>query len=204
MTTSDQINELATALAKAQTEMGNAMKDSTNPHFKSSYADLASVREAARPLATNGIAVAQSCRVAMLGDQMVAEVETRLVHTSGQWMSDTLAVPVSKTDAQGIGSALTYGRRYSLAAFAGIAPADDDGEGAVGRTAPTRAAKVPQTPEGFEDWWTDLAAVADTGADALKAAWEASPADYRKFAAATRRDKVEALKVKAKQVEVSA
>lgn len=135
MTTSEQINELATALAKAQGEIGGAVKDAQNPHFRSKYADLASVREAAKPLAKHGLAVIQSCRMAVRDDGMVAEVETRLLHSSGQWMADTLAVPVSKPDAQGIGSAITYGRRYTLAAFAGIAPEDDDGEAAVGRSA---------------------------------------------------------------------
>jgi len=186
MTTSETINELAAALAKAQIEMTGAKKDSTNPHFKSAYADLASVRDAAKPLASHGIAVIQSCRMATTeAGQMVAEVETRLVHASGQWMADTLAVPVSKPDAQGIGSAITYGRRYSLAAFAGIAPADDDGEAAVGRSAGPMPVVTPKEPQGFQDWLDDLRASSTDGKEALRQAWKDSPAQMKNYYMAT-------------------
>ena len=195
METSGTINELATALAKAQADMGHALKDSTNPHFKSRYADLQSVREAAKPLATHGIAIVQSCRMTQENGQMVAAVETRLIHTSGQWISDTLAVPVSKPDAQGIGSALTYGRRYTLAAFAGIAPADDDGEGAVGR-APMEVAK----PAGYDEWLADMTATADLGEADLKKAWEQSAPAYRAYIVETSKPTWTALKAKAAKV----
>jgi hypothetical protein len=198
MTTSEQVNEIAAALAAAQGEMGHAAKDAKNDHFKSRYADLASVREAAKPLAAHGIAVVQSCRVTLLESQLMAEVETRFIHKGGQWMADTLAVPVTKSDAQGVGSALTYARRYSLAAFAGIAPDDDDAEAAVGRNAAPRA--VVSTPAGFEDWWTDMQATADSGTEALTAAWKASPNDYRQHAMATRRSGVDGLKAVAAKV----
>lgn len=135
MTRSDQINELAAALAKAQADMTGARKDSTNPHFRSSYADLASVREASVPaLNKHGIAVVQFPRLIHAGeDAWLVEVETQLVHTSGQFMADTLAVPIPKVDAQGVGSAITYARRYALGAISSVAPEDDDGEAAVGR-----------------------------------------------------------------------
>lgn len=203
MTTSEQINELATALAAAQAEMGGAVKDSQNPHFKSKYADLASVRDAARPLAKHGIAVIQSCRMATVDGGMVAEVETRMVHRSGQWMADTLAVPVSKTDAQGIGSALTYGRRYSLAAFAGIAPEDDDGEAAVGRNGQAKR-DMAAPPAKFEDTWLDLTAACDEGTGALKAAWDGLSTATRTYITTHKRTEWETLKVKAAQAGVPA
>jgi hypothetical protein len=145
VTTSDTVNELAAALAAAQAAMGNARKDSENPHFRSAYADLASVREACiGPLTANGLSVLQSPRTVQTEAGLSVELETRLLHTSGQWLSDVLTVPVSKADAQGVGSAITYARRYSLAAFAGIAPEEDDGEGAVGR--PTATQQVVRGP----------------------------------------------------------
>lgn len=202
MTTSDSIKELAAALAKAQAEMGHALKDSTNPHYKSAYADLQSVREAARPLSAHGLAFIQSCRMSQSDGQMVAEVETRLLHTSGEWMADTLAVPVSKPDAQGIGSALTYGRRYSLMSFAGIAPAEDDGESAIGR-GNGHAAK-PAKPEGFDDWWLDIQGAADMGSAALRSAWEQSPKDYRAYVTGTLAAGWTATKARAEKVAVPA
>lgn len=126
------IGKLAEALAKAQLAMGNAAKDSVNPHFKSKYADLASVREAVIPhLAANGIAVVQ--RIESKSKDGVA-VSTMLIHSSGEWIQDECWLPVTRPDAQGFGSAITYARRYSLAAVAGIAAdEDDDGNAAVGK-----------------------------------------------------------------------
>ena len=176
MTHSEQINEIAAALAKAQAVMVTASKDSTNPHFRSKYADLASVRDACRPLADVGIAVVQGCRTVTEDGATSAEVETRFVHTSGQWLADTLRVPVSKVDAQGCASAMTYARRIGLAGLAGIAPADDDGGAAVGRAA---QAEPKIAPKGFDAWKADMLAVSDNGMVALTAAWKESRADYR-------------------------
>ena len=129
-TRSEAINEIAAALAKAQGAMRGAVKDAKNPHFKSSYADLASVWEACREaLSGNGIAVMQPTAF----DGQMVEVETILAHSSGQWVASVLRIRPMKPDAQGIGSAITYGRRYGLAAMVGVAPEDDDGEAAVGR-----------------------------------------------------------------------
>ena len=135
MTTSNAIDALAADLATAQLEMSGAKRDSDNPYFKSRYADLASVRDAClRALNAHGISVTQWPRLVSVGDhEWMVEVETRLTHASGQWMADTLALPLSKVDAQGVGSCITYARRYALAAVAGVAPEDDDGEAAVGR-----------------------------------------------------------------------
>lgn len=134
MTRSDAIDELSTALAKAQLEMTGAAKDSSNPFFNSKYADLASVRDACMgAMNKHGLSVTQWPRLLSTGEhEWTVEVETVLCHESGQWMSDTLAVPVTKADAQGVGSAITYARRYALGAIAGVAPEDDDANAAVG------------------------------------------------------------------------
>jgi hypothetical protein len=124
---SAEIAKIAAALCKAQAAMGGAKKDSTNPHFKNAYADLASIWEAVRkPLTDNGLAVVQFPRTVGNG----VEVETMLVHASGEYMRDVLWLPVLKMDAQGVGSAITYGRRYALMSVTGIAPIDDDGNAA--------------------------------------------------------------------------
>lgn len=129
MNKSDSIKELATALAKAQGEVENASKASVNPHFKSKYADLAEVINTVRPVfARHGLAVTQFPSY----ENGVVSVETVLTHASGEWMSGTISAPVSKPDAQGVGSATTYCRRYALAAVAGIAQEDDDANSAVG------------------------------------------------------------------------
>lgn len=136
MNKSESLNELAAALAKAQAAVKGAVKDATNPHFKSKYADLASVWDACREaLSQNGLSVVQ-----LPGrDGTEVSVETILMHSSGQWIAGSVSTPVARNDAQGVGSAITYLRRYSLAAAVGIAPEDDDGESAIDRSAPQRA-----------------------------------------------------------------
>lgn len=130
MNKSESIKELATALAKAQGQIKGAVKDSANPFFKSKYADLASVVEAIRSaFAANGLSYIQSVEPS---DKDEVRVETTILHSSGEWIGcGVLALPVSKVDAQGYGSALTYARRYSLSAATGVAPEDDDGNAAV-------------------------------------------------------------------------
>ena len=129
MNKSDSIAALAAALAKAQGAMKGAVKDSANPFFKSKYADLASVVEAIRAaFSANGLSYIQT--VEPHPDEV--RVETTILHSSGEWIScGYLSLPVSKADAQGFGSALTYARRYSLSAAVGVAPEDDDGNAAV-------------------------------------------------------------------------
>lgn len=121
-------SKIAAALVKAQKEFGPALKTSTNPHFRSRYADLSACVEAVvDALNANGIALLQQTRDSDTG----VTVETVFLHESGeQWASGPLHVPASKQDAQGYGSALTYARRYSLMAACGIAPEDDDGNAA--------------------------------------------------------------------------
>ena len=120
--------KIAAALVKAQTQFGPALKSSSNPHFKSKYADLAACVEAVIDgLNQNGIALIQKQHP---HDGGVC-VETVFVHESGEMLSaGLLTVPAAKQDPQGYGSALTYARRYSLMAACGIAPEDDDGNAA--------------------------------------------------------------------------
>ena len=133
----ESFSKVAAALVKAQREFGPALKSSSNPHFKSRYADLAACVEAViEGLNNNGIALMQ--RVSSYDSGVV--VETVFVHESGEIINcGQLQVPATKQDAQGYGSALTYARRYSLMAACGIAPEDDDGNAASKRppAAPT-------------------------------------------------------------------
>lgn len=132
MQTSDKIAELAAALAKAQGEMSHAAKDRANPAFKARYADLASVLDACRAaLAANGIAVIQAVSTA----PGWVDVTTRIVHASGEWAECTVGIAPVDGRAHAVGSAITYARRYGLAAMVGVAPDDDDGNAAgVGST----------------------------------------------------------------------
>ena len=113
MKKSESICELAKALAKVQASLVPAKRDSTNPYFNSTYADLSSVWESCREtLAKNGLCVIQGNSV---GAEKTLIVETILIHESGQWVQSELCLPLSKADPQGVGSAMTYGRRYGLA-----------------------------------------------------------------------------------------
>jgi hypothetical protein len=199
---SDAINEIATALAKAQGAIKNAKKDSANPFFKSTYADLASVAEACRPqLAANGIAVVQAPST---GDDGRVSVETMLVHSSGQWMSETVSVKPKDDGAQALGSVITYLRRYSLAAFAGVAPEDDDGNAAVGHGTQKATTPAPVKPGGFDDWLMNLEAVAIEGTAALESAWKKSKAEYRTYLTITNNAGWEAIKAKAAKAPAGA
>ena len=133
MAQSEEINELASALSKAQGEMQAAIKDKVNPFFKSSYADLGSVWDAARPvLSKYGLCIMQTTELSPAGNGVL--MITTLAHTSGQWMKSYLPLNPSKNDSQGMGAAITYLRRYSLSALVGVVcDEDDDGETAVGR-----------------------------------------------------------------------
>lgn len=121
---SPSLGALAKALAAAQGELKDAVKDAVNPHFKSKFATLSSVRSAITPTFTKyGLAVTQLNEPH--GDAGVCVV-TLLMHESGEWIRSRLYVPVSKKDAQGFGSALSYARRYALAMIANIASDEDD------------------------------------------------------------------------------
>ena len=124
---SENIEKLASALSKAQSEIKGAEKKSTNPFFNSGYADLHSVIESSFPFLTkHGLSVIQG------NDGKPGEfyVTTMLLHESGQWIKSKLKMPVEKATAQSIGSTITYGRRYGLSAMVGISQYDDDGNAA--------------------------------------------------------------------------
>ena len=129
MEKSEQINELATALSKAQGVIIPASKDADNPFFKSKYADLASVWEVARePLSKNGLAIIQLPSA----DGNIVTLKTLLTHSSGQFISSDLTMVAKDASPQAIGSCITYLRRYSLSAVVGIASEiDDDGNSAT-------------------------------------------------------------------------
>jgi len=160
MEKSESIGKLAAALAKAQGQIKEAKRDSANPFFKTTYADLGAIWEACREaLVSNGLAVIQ---VAENGGDGLVSVSTILAHESGEWIGGALTLKPVKDDPQGAGSAITYARRYGLAAIVGVAPGgDDDGEAATGRgtasthlpaksptraKAPAPAEPSPQTP----------------------------------------------------------
>ncbi len=138
MEMSAEIKDIAAALAAAQAEIATAAKDRVNPHFRAAYATLASVWEACRdPLTKNGLSVVQSPK----SEGAIVTLTTLLLHKSGQWFKDTLTMQAANGTPQSIGSAITYARRYALAAMVGVAPDDDDdGNAGQGReSAPAHA-----------------------------------------------------------------
>jgi len=134
---SEKIDKLAGALAKVQGELDGAKSDSTNPFFNSSYADLHTVIKSSFPyLSKHGLSVSQ-------GNEIIPGavcVTTLLMHESGQWLRSKIKVPMPKVDAQGVGAACTYGRRYGLSAIVGVAQHDDDGN-SIRKTEPKKEYK---------------------------------------------------------------
>lgn len=142
MEKSEKIGTLAAALVAAQPKIEGATKDKENPAFRGAkYADLASVMDACKDaLNEQGITVVQSPQPSDVGK---LSLETVLLHKSGEWISGTITMPLAKNDPQGYGSALTYARRYGLAAMVGVCPEDDDGNAASGKTpTPHRASTL--------------------------------------------------------------
>ncbi len=130
MKTSEQINELATALSIAQGMMEPAKKNKTNPHFKNKYADLDSCWEACKgPMVANGLSIIQAPSYA---DGRIV-ITTRICHKSGQWIEESLHLKPMKDDPQAAGSAISYGRRYMLGMLGVTSDEDDDGNGATKR-----------------------------------------------------------------------
>ena len=177
------MQKVSAALVKAQKAFGPALKSSTNPHFKSRYADLSACVEAViDALNDNGIALIQrniECESGVC-------VETVFVHESGESLSSgPLHVPAAKQDPQGYGSALTYARRYSLMAACGIAPEDDDGNAA---TSAKNAQKPTSKPDPAQEVINGVKAGAASGAatylaglseSAMNAIWAKLPADIQ-------------------------
>ena len=140
MNQSESIAELAHALSKAQANITGALKDSSNPFFKSRYADLASCWDACRKqLSENGLAVIQTIEVGESRPVLV----TTLAHSSGEWIKSYCPILTKDDSPQGQGSGITYARRYALAAIVGLAQIDDDAEAAQAR----HKASAPQNPD---------------------------------------------------------
>ena len=141
---SESIAALAGALAKAQLQIEPASKNATNPHFRSHYADLASIWDACRgPLNTNGLSIVQfPCD----GDVGRTGLCTMLLHSSGEFISEVVTTRSQKDDPQGLGSALTYLRRYALAAVVGVTATEDDDGNAASTPANSRVAAPAPRP----------------------------------------------------------
>jgi hypothetical protein len=161
-TQSDNIAELAIALAKAQSQNGTVHKDAKNPFFKSNYASLAQVWETVRPaLTANGLSVVQLPSQ----DEKGYYVESMLIHSSGQWIKCRTYMKPVKEDPQGIGSLISYARRYALQSLVMVCPDDDDGELAMGRSsvAPARTTitKVitSATPKEDRSWYNNIESI---------------------------------------------
>ena len=143
MITSNETSNIAKALVKAQKAITFASKDATNPHLKSKYADLPSVIDAVKvALNDAGISFTQT---AGNMENLHLKLTTRLMHESGEWIEDTMMMPMVKQDPQGYGSALTYARRYSLAAITGLYQDDDDGYAASNHAKATQES-APKPP----------------------------------------------------------
>jgi len=142
MNQSGSITDLATALCLAQAEMGGAIKDSNNPFFKSSYADLTSVIKVIKePFARHGLSFVQ-LPVTSVGGNGVG-VSTMLMHNSGQWLQGEYLLPMDKVTPQGAASSITYARRYALQSLVGIPSVDDDSEMAMYRNDPVPVSAPP-------------------------------------------------------------
>lgn len=142
MMQSETIAALAEALAKFQAQAEGARKNAQNPHLKNKYADLGSVWEAVRePLTIYGLSVVQ---LPMPSEAGTLRLRTQLLHKSGEWLASELVMPLAKQDPQGYGSALTYARRYALAALLGVVQEDDDAERATRRPPVGPAMATPE------------------------------------------------------------
>jgi hypothetical protein len=167
MRTSESIKALAPALTAALGKLEGAAKNAKNPHFKNTYADLASVVDASRSiLAESDLAVMQSPGLVIEGR---LQLFTRIIHKSGEWIEGEFHMPLAKSDPQATLATLTYARRGALMAILGIPAVDDDGETAVGRgtdgnsasgprqqTAPQEAPKPPTLSERADRFVTTL------------------------------------------------
>jgi len=202
MDMSDDISALAEALSKAQGAILDASKGAENPYFKSKYADLASVRSVIRePMAKNGLSLVQLPKTVDGG----VSVETLLLHSSGQFIKSSLFMPAAKADAHGIGSAITYARRYSIMSILCLATEDDDGNAAVDsvkRAPPAPVAKTvtittDSASRGNYDavkLFDEATEVAKTGSEAMRTWWSGLKADKRSLLSS---DDLKALKAAA-------
>lgn len=146
MRTSESIKQIAAALAVAHAKIKHATKDSNNPHFRNDYASLESVIDVTKQAYLEaGIVVLQGMGI----DSTL--LTTRLQHSSGEFIESDVKILLTKADMQGLGSAITYARRYALSALSNLTQADDDGNGASGRSerkpAPPKKAKPSQVTD---------------------------------------------------------
>lgn len=174
MKMSDTISEIAAALSRAQGMIDDASKVGVNTYFKSRYADLAAVRAVIRePLAVCDLAIVQAPRIVDGG----AEVETLIMHKSGEFLSETLFMPAGKADPHGYASAITYARRIGIMSLLCLASYDDDGNNAVESVKATAPKKTP-TAELIRDG----EAASEKGYAALTAWWNGlDEADRQSF-----------------------
>jgi hypothetical protein len=177
MKQSETIDKIIPAFIAFQSDMPSVPKDGNNPHFKSKYATLGAITEATRPhLAKHGLGFMQW----MSNREGLQLIVTRIMHTSGQWMEDEgYILNPTKNDPQGMGSAVTYARRYTLGASLGIITEDDDDGNRASEPAPVK--KLPPVPKAEQlqepDWFNDLGELNDKGKLAAKSlhegfAWE--------------------------------
>ena len=160
---SEEIDKIAPAFVAAQAEMESAPKSADNPYFNSRYAPLPAIVEMLRPiLAKHELAIMQTF-TPHEGESVL--LSTTLLHSSGQWLGGVLSVPVKKADPQAVGSAITYGRRYSLSALLGVV-SDDDDDGNAAADATERAEASQPRPQQRPS-----AAIADAGMDAEFGTW---------------------------------
>ncbi len=145
MKTSENIQDIAKAMSLAQQQLKPAAKDSVNPHYKSKYSDISSVWDAIRePIASNGLTIWQDVTT----QDKTVSVTTRIVHSSGQWVEfGPLCVPMSKMDAHGVGSAISYGKRYALCAAIGVVSADEDDDANHAVNKPNSSTYAKKSPE---------------------------------------------------------
>lgn len=145
--------ELAKALVLARPHIRKAVKSRFNPHFKTSYADLADVDEAMQAaFSAHGLTYMQMPKTSMRDGAMWVDVTTIIIHESGQTIGSTLSMPVVKHDPQSIGSTITYARRFGLSSMAGVSTDDDDGESTV---APMTAEQLRTIRELIESTGAD-------------------------------------------------
>lgn len=161
---SQTIQALSKALVAAQSELSNVGYDKANPHFKSQYTSLAAICNEVRPVMNrHGLAVLQLPGYTVIGDATIKTLTTRLLHQSGEWLEETMILNPVKDDPQGVGSAITYCRRYSLPGVGLIASSDgtdDDGDEASA----TKASLTPAMMTGIRAYIPTIPSVKEIGA----------------------------------------
>jgi hypothetical protein len=174
MKQSESIDKIIPAFIAFQSDMPSVPKDGNNPHFKSKYATLGAITEATRPhLAKHGLGFMQW----MSNRDGYQLIVTRIMHTSGQWMEDEgYILNPTKNDPQGMGSAVTYARRYTLGASLGIITEDDDDGNRASepvKPAPQKPVTKPEpAPLQEPDWFNDMGELNDKGKLAAKSIHE--------------------------------